>query len=216
VHVRPGYVQSPLRSFQLTSDTDARRKLLADQPKKAAEDIAKLKARPVATLEGLNDRLQMQYIDQIWAAARSKGGSDADVRRNFLAEYSRANLDQSIIKHEGRHAIDAVLAGQTKVDQPVLEYDAKLSELALTAYPRMALRNMDLDLEGDGPHDKAGAKIFDQFREWVEAHRDQVMGYDASVPALAQLDKLTDGQIREIASSLDRLVRGEVDFPPSL
>lgn len=216
VHVRPGYVQSPLRSFQLTHDTEARRKLLADQPKEAAEDIAKLKARPVATLEGLNDRLEMQYIDQIWAATRSKGGSDAEVRRNFLAEYSRANLDQSIIKHEGRHAIDAVLAGQTKVDQPILEYDAKLSELALTAYPRMALRNMDLDLEGDGPHDKAGAKIFDQFRQWMEAHHDQVLGYDVSVPGLAQLDKLTDGQIREIAGSLDRLVRGDTTFPKSL
>ena len=216
VHVRPGYVQSPLRSFKLTSDSEARRKLIADQPRKAAEDSAKLKARPVATLEGLNDRLQMQYVDQIGAAARSKGGSDADVRRNFLAEYSRANLDQSIIKHEGRHAIDAVLAGKAKVDQPVLEYDAKLSELALTAYPRMALRNMDLNLEGDGPHDKAGAKIFDQYRQWIEAHHDQVIGYDPAVAALAQLDKLTDGQIREIARGLDRLSRGDVSFPPGL
>ena len=216
VHVRPGYVQSPLRSFKLTSDSEARRKLIADQPRKAAEDLAKLKARPVATLEGLNDRLQMQYVDQVWAGARSKGGSDADVRRNFLAEYSRANLDQSIIKHEGRHAIDAVLAGKVKVDQPILEYDAKLSELALTAYPRMALRNMDLNLEGDGPHDKAGGRIFDQYRQWIEAHRDQVIGYDPAIPALAQLDKLTDGQIREIARGLDRLARGDVSFPAGL
>ena len=216
VHVRPGYVTSPLRSFNWTRDSESRRKIIADQPKKAAEDTAKLKTKPVATLAGLSDRLQMQFIEQIWAGARSKGGSDADVRRNFLAEYWRANFNQSIRVHEGRHAIDQLLAGKTRVDQPILEYDAKLSELALTAYPRMALSNMDLNLEGEGPHDKAGAKIFDQYRQWIEAHHDQVIGYDPAVPALAQLDKLTDGQIREIATSLDRLSKGIVSFPPSL
>jgi hypothetical protein len=80
----------------------------------------------------------------------------------------------------------------------------------------MALRNMDLNLEGDGPHDKAGARIFDQYRQWIEAHRDQVIGYDPAIPALAQLDKLTDGQIREIARGLDRLARGDVSFPAGL
>ena len=216
VNVRPGYVQSPMRAYRLTQDSQARRDLLAKQGQKAAEDSAKLKARPVATLEGLNDRLQMQLVDQIWAGARSKAPSDADVRRIFLAEYSRANLNQSITVHEGRHAIDAVLAGGKKIDQPILEYDAKLSELALTAYPRMALRNMNLNLEGNGPHDLAGARIFDQYRQWIEAHRDQVLGYDAAVPALAQLDKLTDGQIREVARGLDRLAGGDVSFPPKL
>jgi hypothetical protein len=216
VHVRPGYVQSPLRSFKLTSDSEARRKLIADQPRKAAEDLAKLKARPVATLEGLNDRLEMQYVDQIWAAARSKGGSEADIRRNFLAGYSRANLDQSIMVHEGRHAVDETLGISKKVEQPVLEYRAKLSELALTAYPRMALRNLNSNLEGDGPHDRAGAKIFDEYRKWMEAHTDEILGYEPTVPVLAQFDKLTDGQLREIARSLDPLARGDVTTPAKL
>ncbi|MFL6721179.1 MAG: hypothetical protein ACJ8FT_05155 [Sphingomonas sp.] len=216
VHVRPGYVQSPLRAFRLTQDSPSRRDMLHDQAKKGSEDIAKLKARPVATLEGLNDRLQMQLVDQIWAGARSKGATEADVRRNFLAEYSRANLNQSITVHEGRHAIDATLGLSNKVEQPVLEYRAKLSELALTAYPRMALRNLDTNIEGDGPHDRAGARIFGEFRKWMEAHPDQVMGYDPAIPPLAQLDKLSDGQIREIARSLDPLARGLVTSPAKL
>ena len=207
VHVRPGYVKSPLTGWRLTQDTVDRRKLIARQATRAAEDIAKLKQRPVASLKGLNDRLQMQYVDQILAAVRSRASSEADVRRLFLAEYSKANLNQSIRVHEGRHAIDNAMGlGTTqKVDQAVLEENAKLSELALTAYPRMALRNMDRNLEGDGPHDRGGARIFEGYRRWMVAHTGEIMGYEPNVPVLAQMDKLTDSQIREIAMNLDPL-----------
>ena len=64
-----------------------------------------------ATLEGLNDRLLQQFVDQIDAGVRSRVINESDIRRAFLAEYSRANLDQSIRVHEGRHAIDEALAG---------------------------------------------------------------------------------------------------------
>jgi hypothetical protein len=208
VHIRPGYVQSPLRAFQQTRDSEARRTLITRGNQLAAEDIAKLKQRPVATLDGLNNRLQLQVVDRVAAVAHTQSHDDAGFRRAFLAEYSRANLDQSIVKHEGRHAIDEALGVSGKVEQPVLEYQAKLSELSLTDYPRMALRNMNRSLEGDGPHDVAGAKIFEQFRRWMEAHAGQIMGYDPAVPVLAQFDKLSDNQIREVARSLDPLPNG--------
>ena len=210
VHVRPGYVQSPLRGYRLTQGGPDLKEVTDRQPKLAAEDIAALKQRAVASLEGLNDRLQLQYVDQILATARSRATSETDVRRLFLAEYSKANLNQSITVHEGRHAIDNAmgLGTTTKVDQAVLEYNAKLSELALTPYPRMALRNMDRNLEGDGPHDRGAARLFGEYKQWMQAHPDQIMGYDPKIPVLEQLDKLTDGQIRDIARSLDPLARG--------
>ena len=216
VNVRPAYVKSPLRAYGQTQDSAARRNLITGERQRAKDDLVKLKARPVATLEGVSDRLQLQLVDRVMATARSKSGDDAGLRRAFLAEYSRANFDQSIGTHEGRHAIDELLGLSTKVEQPVLEYRAKLSELGLTPYPRMALRNLDLNLEGDGPHDQAGAKIFDEYRRWMEAHSDQVMDYDPAVPALAQLDKLSDGQIREIARGLDPLANGDATSPAKL
>ena len=73
----------------------------------------------------------------------------------------------------------------------------------------MALRNLNRGLEGDGPHDKAGAKIFDEYRKWIETHTDQVLSYDPVLPALVQLDKLSDDQISEIARSLDPLAQGK-------
>lgn len=215
INVRPGYVASPLRAYAQTQDSAVRRELIARQKKRAAEDLAKLRARPVATLEGLNDRLQLQVVDRVAAVARSKAADEAGFRRAFLAEYSSATFNQSIINHEGRHAIDESLGLGGKVEQPVLEYQAKLSELSLAAYPRMALRNMNLNLEGEGPHDKAGARIFDEYRKWMEARTDQILGYDSALPVLAQLDKLSDDQIRQIARSLDPLPNGR-SSPPKL
>ena len=208
VHVRPGYVRSPMQAFRLTYDSKDRRRVIARQKERAAADIAALKARPVATLEGLNDRLQLQLVDQVWNGALGRAVDRDEAKRLFLADYSRANLDQSIRVHEGRHAIDNSLGLKDNVDQAVLEYQAKLAELALTAYPRMALENMNRSLEGEGPHDRGGARVFAGFKAWMETHTDQVIGYDPTVPVLAQLDKLTDGQMREIAASLDPLAKG--------
>ena len=206
--VREAYVDGPLTAYRLTQPGPEREKVIARQRKRAAEDVAKLKARPVATLDGLGDRLQLHLVDQIMATARSCAVSESEVRRLFLAEYSKANFNQSIFIHEGRHAIDNAMGIGSNVDQAILENRAKLSELALTAYPRMALRNMDRSLEGDGPHDRGATRIFDGYRKWMEAHPREIMGYDPAIPALEQLDKLTDAQIREIAQSMDPLSQG--------
>lgn len=210
VQVRPAYAAGPLSAYRLTQAGPERTRMIARQKERSAEDVAKLGARPVATLEALNDRLQLQYLDQILATVRSRAASESEVRRLFLAEASKATFNQSILVHEGRHAIDETLGLSSKVDQSVLEERAKLSELALTPYPRMALRNMDRRLEGNGPHDRGGARIFDGFRKWMEAHPSEIMGFDPAVPALEQLDKLTDSQIGEIARSLDPLAQGRV------
>jgi hypothetical protein len=212
VQVRPMYVGGPMRAEMYRRDSPARREMLARQPAKAAEDLAKLKTRPVATLDGLNDRLQLQVVDRVDAVARSKAKDEAGIRRAFLAEFARANFDQSIYVHEGRHAIDQAL-GLKASEQVNLEYQAKLSELALADYPRMALHNMNRSVEGEGPHDKAVARIFDEFRQWMESHPTEVPGYDPALPALVQLDKLTDLQLREIAGGLDPLAKEAATKP---
>jgi len=208
VQVRGAYVKSPLRAFRQSQDSPERRELIANERRLAPEDKAKLRARPVATLPGLGDRLQIQLVDRIMAVARTRTRDERGLRKAFLAEFSRANFNQSIEVHEGRHAIDESLGLSGKAEQPVFEYQAKLSELVLAEYPRMALRNMNLNLEGNGPHDKAGARIFSEYAKWIAAHSTEVMGFDPALPALVQLDKLTDGQIREIARNLDPLPNG--------
>jgi hypothetical protein len=205
VQVRQGYVSEPLGLWRIFGGGRARADLLERQPRRAAADAAALAARDAAPLLGLADRLKLQVTEQIGARARAAAGAGGDVRRAFLAEAWRASFQQSILVHEGRHAIDRrLVTGLARLDDANLEYRAKLSELALADYPRLALYNIVAGNVGDGtPHGEANASIVRQYARWTQANRAQVAGFDASVPAAAQLDRLTDDQMRAIARALD-------------
>ena len=96
-------------------------------------------------------------------------------------------------------------ADPSKLDDTTLEYQANLSELALSDYPRMALWNLNHGIGGSTPHEQSSTRIIEHLSSWIEAHGDAVNGYDKSLPAAVQIDKLSDGQIRGIARSLDPL-----------
>lgn len=204
VQVRPGYARAPLRAWQQINDTPVRKRLLEQLAKDEARDAEVLARQPVAYLPGLSTRLNLQAIEQILARARqmAAGGSQEDVRAAFLQEYGRAVVQYSIFVHEGRHTLDRL--SRERIDKNLLEYRAKLSELALSDYPRLSLANIDADTIGsDTLHGRGNTLIMKAFGEWVAAHPGEVAGYDAAKPALMQLDKLTDEQIRAIARSLD-------------
>jgi hypothetical protein len=106
VQVRPEYTSGPLSSWKLYGNTPARQELLGKQQERAAADLAAVKREGVAYLPGLADRVRLQTVDQVGAAARTKAGEGGDLRRAFLDEYWRASINQSIFAHEGRHALD--------------------------------------------------------------------------------------------------------------
>jgi hypothetical protein len=205
IQVRSAYTSGPASAYTLVGETAARKKIETELPRLAAEDLAKARSGAPATLAGLNARLRLQIVDQVATAARKTKGK-GDFRRAFLKEYWRANNQQSIFVHEGRHAIDkAMAADPAKLDDATLEYQANLSELALSDYPRMALWNLNHGIGGSTPHEQSSTRIIAALAAWAEAHRKDVAGYDPASPAAVQIDKLTDDQIREVARSLDPL-----------
>jgi hypothetical protein len=207
IQVRSGYTSGPVAAYALVGNTPSRREQLAEFGKLSIEDLAKARGGSPTTLQGLNIRLRLQLIDQIAAVARKTAGT-GNFRRAFLEEYWRANNQQSIFVHEGRHAIDKSLAGdRSKLDDTTLEYQANLSELALSDYPRMALWNLNHGIGGSTPHEQASTRIIKHLSEWIEANPGKVAGYDPAIPAAVQIDKLTDNQLREIARSLDPLAK---------
>ena len=201
VQVRPEYTSDPLIAWRLVSNPAARAKFAARGKEREAVDRDALASNPVAFLPGLAARLRLQTAEQVLARARTLAGAGGDVRRAFLDEYWRAVFQQSIFVHEGRHALDKKLVtGFARMNDTNLEYRAKLSELALADYPRLALYNVDSGTIGGGtPHGNANGKIMAAYGAWIDANRSQVAGFDPSVPALAQIDKLSDVQIRAIA-----------------
>jgi hypothetical protein len=208
IQVRSAYTSGPASAYTLVGDSAARRKIAERMAAWDAEDAAKARSRVPATLRGVNARLRLQVVDQVAAAAKRKGG---DFHSAFLSEYWRGNTQQSIFVHEGRHAIDkAMAADPSKLDDTRLEYQANLSELALSDYPRMALWNLNRSIGGSSPHEAASTRLMGEIASWVQKHAAEVAGYDPSLPPAVQIDKLTDAQLRMIARSLDPLAKGFV------
>jgi hypothetical protein len=113
-----------------------------------------------------------------------------------------------MIAHEGRHALDKKLVrGLARLNDANLEYRAKLSELALAEYPRLALRNINEPAIGSGSaHGKANERLLGELAAWLNANQTSVAGFDPKLPALVQLDRLTDNQLRSIARSLEPIL----------
>jgi len=205
VQVRPEYTSNPLNAWSLFNGGPGRERMMAREKERAAADLTILGTRDVAYLPGLADRLRMQVAQQVGAQVKTAAGESGDLRRAFLEEYWRATFQQSILSHEGRHALDRKLVtGLARLNDSNLEFRAKLSELALAEYPRLALLNInDSTIGSDNGHGKANEKLLRAYRDSMRKNPRQVRGYDPNLPALVQIDRLSDDQLRAVARSLD-------------
>lgn len=209
VQVRPEFTSSPANAWALFSGGPERARLLAELKREEAADLAALASADVAYLPGLASRIRLQVADEVGRRARAGLAPGGDLRRAFLAQYWRATFNQSMLVHEGRHALDKTLVRWlARYDDANLEYRAKLSELALGEYPRLALVNINTQEIGSGSaHGDANEKLLRAYSEWMRANPARISGYDPKRPALAQLDKLTDAQLRAVARGLDPIAR---------
>jgi hypothetical protein len=197
VQVRSAYTASPLRALRRARPGAVRDRYLAEIARSEGEERAALGRDGVASLPAASDRLQLQAIDQI--AARV-GDDDAA----FAAEYWRAMIQYSIELHEGRHALDKA-SGSFSNEQ--LEFRAKLSEVGLADYPRLALASVAGQALDNTPHGRANRRFLEGYRRWMRRHAREIEGFDRAQPTLAQIHLLTDAQIRAAAQSMDPWAR---------
>ena len=205
VQIRASYTNGPLQALG-SYDPDLAKKRAADLADAEARDREALKKPGAAFLPGLQMRLQDEARDQIAAAAKAEAAKTGQpYERVFLKMYWDAEVGHSITIHEGRHALDhQEFKGDHALQGPELEFRAKLSEMELATYPRMPLDNiLSADVGGDTAHGQADSRIMTGLTDWIVAHKAEVAGYDPSVPAAEQIDKLSDAQIRLIAKAMD-------------
>jgi hypothetical protein len=209
VQIRPEFTSTPAGAWALFSGGPARARLLQQLKREEAEDLAALARTDVAYLPGLASRIQLQVAEQVGRRSKAGLAPGGDPRRAFLAEYWRASFNQSMFVHEGRHALDKTLVRWlARYDDANLEYRAKLSELALGDYPRLALVNINTQEIGSGSaHGEANEKVLRAYAEWMRRHPADIPGFDPKRPPLAQLDKLTDAQLRAVARTLDPIAK---------
>ncbi len=207
VHVRAPYDVGALRRLALRhggaerADSEQRAAALA------ADDVQAATQTPVLQLSALGLRLRGQAVDQVDELALRRAGPQATPRQRalaFVAAWSEQEVARAIVIHEGRHVLDQRQPSAAPPDGAELERRAKLSELQFGQFPRAAFASINDGQTGtDTPHGLANAQIMAGYRAWMEAHGAEVQGLDPAQPALAQLDRLSDAQLRRVAASLD-------------
>jgi hypothetical protein len=207
--VRPLYAQGVLRALVVAIPGAARTRALADSAEMAASDARRIKGDDPVPLPGLGRRLALQAIDQVAAQVRAADPDPAHFAAGFRRRWWDLDIESSIILHEGRHVLDQIqYKGTAELSGPELEFRGKLSEIAYGALPRNALSGiLGAELGLDTSHGAANARIMKAYREWVAAHDSAVAGFDPAVAPALQIDKLSDDQLRAIATSIDPAVQ---------
>jgi hypothetical protein len=207
LQVREPYESGAMRLAALRTGQPGRVDAEAQLSKLSAEDLLAAKQDGKARLPGLGLRLKLQALDQVEAAAAATLPAAAPAAQRlqaFLRLWTQQTTERSIVIHEGRHVLDQAFFRAAPLEGAELERRAKLSELQLGAFPRAAFSTIDDELMGgDTSHGVANSSLMRGLGRWVELHRSEVAGFDAAVPAITQIDRLSDAQIRAAAAALD-------------
>lgn len=184
----------------------ARDRLVAEIAAQRAGDRAIANATPIAHLPGVRSRLRLAALDTLAAQTRATLRPDEAFAARFRDAYWAASVAASITAHEGRHVLDqASYTGRCELPNAELEYRAKLSELRFAPSPRLAFASIFGPLiGGSSGHGIANQRLIGEIVGWIDAHRDAVAGYDPAQTALEQIDRLSDRQLIDIATTLDR------------
>ncbi len=194
VQIRSAYTPGPLSALRLARPGPTRDRYIEEIARADAEESAALGRDGIGLLPATSDRLTLQAVDRL---AQETGGDDA----TFIAAYWREEVHYSITLHEGRHALD--VHEPRRLSAADREFRAKLSQIALSDYPRLGLSDVISGPLNDTPHGIANRRILVGYRAWMRRHREEVVGFDRAQPSLAQLHLMNDDQIRAAAASVD-------------
>ena len=208
VQVRPFYADGVLARLAIAKPGPARQRQLERIKEGEAQDRTLVANGKLVYLPGMARRISLQAIDQLAAELRASNPTPEAFDRQFLKTHAQRSTYCSITLHEGRHALDkAQFTGPNELSSEELEYRAKLSEISFCPSPRIIFSNIhNSGLGGEDPLEIANLRILTAYAAWIAAHRNEVAGFDPNIPDFAQLDKLTDDQLRAVAADLDREV----------
>ena len=204
IMVNSSYTEYPVRIWKRLTDPEYIERDAKRLKQEEINDLKKAAQNPTSYLPGVAMRMRQQCWGGLKEELEKEGYKGNDLRTKFLAKVQEHLLESSIFAHEGRHVIDRIAGVNGSAE---LEFRAKLSEINFTSLPRRPLcSNIYSPNLGDPTgHGQANLRIIKGFVKWMENHKSEIEGYEESIPAIAQLDKLSDEQIKTIARSMDPL-----------
>ena len=79
----------------------------------------------------------------------------------------------------------------------------KLGQTSPAKRPLSLSKMVNGQIGGESNHGKANTRILKELGVWIESNSAAVEGFDPNKPALSQIDKLSDKQLRALACSRD-------------
>ncbi len=205
VKVRSALIRETVHVWDLVSSEQERAALVEKMERDSASEDERVRRDGVVHLPGLHMRVALRAIDDLVDSLRARGVTEEALRMAVIKELLLLADESGIFAHEGRHAIDLTLDPSQRSSE--LEFTAKLSQVAFSRAPRIAVIGiLGPALGADTPHGRANLMFARGAVEWMKAHEDEIEGFDPSRPHFPQFDLLTDGQLVEVARSMDPLV----------
>ena len=200
LEVRTTFTETPFRVWLALTDTRAFAAESAQHDD--AADVARARVDSVAYLPGVAARLFRSGASVILDSLSRETMSSAERQAAFVRLLFDQLTETTIALHESRHLTDMRHPSprRSKADA---EFRAKIDEVAFASRPRLALTAiLHPNVGAATPHGQANRRIMLGLIRWIRGHTSEIVGFDASVPALVQLPLLGDAQLRAAFQSM--------------
>jgi len=153
--------------------------------------------------------MQFKASEAMIDELRDSGLEAEDLVSAFVRWYARFHVGKNIFAHEGRHSIDQKFFADDwkRWSGAEKEFRAKLSEIAFSSDPYLALADLLAQSVNRSQHGKANLKIRKVLVKWMKAHRDEIEGIDVGKPLLVQAHLLTADQVKRCFTDADPLAK---------
>lgn len=149
-------------------------------------------------------KLEIDALDALYDELYTKGYRGVDLQLKFIEQYDLYRDNATMFAHEGRHSLDRIVLNEaySELGTAMIEYRARLSQIAFSEAPKLELANMvaGVGTTGSGMSNKM---IVDVIEKWIQSNTQKIKGYDNSKLAIAQIYLLTDEQIKTIYRNVD-------------
>ena len=190
---------SPLYYWSKLNNKESLSQWKDDIVKLTAQDDSLSFINPMASLNGIYERIHLNIYSEILDSLKAGGYQNDELRKQFISVISDINYNH-IINHEGRHVIDFNTLSKIEImDGAELEFRATLSQIYFSKYPLLDIR-FEIN---NTPHGLANKKLLEHILNWMEQNKDIINGFDKTRPTLSQLDLLTNKQLKEIIESIE-------------
>lgn len=200
--IRTAFTENPFRSWIGLTEPQAIPGELFRITRDSVGDIDRVRRDSLGYFPGVAARLFREGAQAILDSVSAVAGRDGGQRqRAFTTALFHALIESSIALHEGRHLMDE-RRGRPPSSADA-ELNAKVDEVSSARHPRLALTAILSPNIGDAsPHGQANRRVMAGLNRWIRANGATIAGYDRTSPALLQLPKLTEDQLRAAFRSM--------------